>query len=57
MTNPQFITMMVTLVVGFATIVYYMVSVQGKRISDLDKRVGDLTATMNARFQRYECAF
>ena len=42
MTNPQFITLIVSLAVGFATIFYYMVSVQGKRFSDMNNRISDL---------------
>ena len=42
MPNVQFIALIVSFAVGFATIFYYMVSIQGNRIGDLDKRFGDM---------------
>ena len=55
MPNIEFIALLVSFVLGFATIFYYMVSIQGKRFGDmnnrfvdLDKRFGD----MNNRIRR-----
>ena len=49
MPNIEFIALLVSFVLGFATIFYYMVSIQGKRFGDmnnrfvdLDKRFGDM---------------
>ena len=39
MPNVQFIALIVSFAVGFATIFYYMVSIQGNRIGDLDDLV------------------
>ena len=56
MPNIEFIALLVSFVLGFATIFYYMVSIQGKRfgdmnnrIGDLDKRINDLGSNMNER--------
>ena len=44
------LALVVTNLVAVAGIVYYMASALGKRIDDLDKRIGDLSSNMNERF-------
>ena len=71
MPNIEFIALLVSFVLGFATIFYYMVSIQGKRFGDmnnrigdldkridgLDKRIDDLGSNMNARFSEIQCEY
>ena len=44
------LALVVTNLVAVAGIVYYMASALGKRIDDLDKRIGNLGSNMNERF-------
>ena len=50
MPNIEFIALLVSFVLGFGTIFYYMVSIQGKRFGDMNNRFVDL----DKRFWRYE---